>query len=96
MQFLLEYQHGLLDLSLLGYVLTALGFMHITMIGITLYYHRDQAHRSVDLHPALRHFFRFWLWMNTGASTKEWVAVHRKHHAMCEREGDPHSPRMFG
>ncbi len=96
MQFLLEYQHGLLDLSLLGYVLATLGFMHITMIGITLYYHRDQAHRSVDLHPALRHFFRFWLWMNTGASTKEWVAVHRKHHAMCEREGDPHSPRMFG
>ncbi|MGE4658897.1 MAG: fatty acid desaturase [Gammaproteobacteria bacterium] len=96
MQFLLKYQYGLLDLSLWGYVLTTLLFIHVTMIGITLYYHRDQAHRSVALHPALRHFFRFWLWINTGASTKEWVAVHRKHHAMCEREGDPHSPRLFG
>lgn len=96
MQFLIEYQHGLLDLSFWGYVLTTILFMHITMIGVTLYYHRDQAHRSVDLHPALRHFFRLWLWMNTGASTREWVAVHRKHHALCERDGDPHSPRLFG
>ena len=96
MEFLLEHFYGLLDLGFWGYVAVALLWMHITMMGVTLYFHRDQAHRSVDLHPALRHFFRFWLWMNTGAPTKEWVAVHRKHHAHCEREGDPHSPRIFG
>ena len=96
MQFLFENFYGLAELSFWGYALTSLLFMHVTLIGITLYYHRDQAHRSVDLHPALRHFFRFWLWVNTGASTREWVAVHRKHHACCEREGDPHSPRLFG
>ena len=66
------------------------------MMAVTLYYHRDQAHRSVDLHPVVRHFCRFWLWLNTGSSTREWVAVHRKHHAHCEKEGDPHSPRLFG
>ena len=96
MQFLFENFYGLAELSFWGYAFTSLLFMHVTLIGITLYYHRDQAHRSVDLHPALRHFFRFWLWVNTGASTREWVAVHRKHHACCEREGDPHSPRLFG
>ena len=96
MQFVYEHFHGLADLRFWGYVVTALLFMHVTLLGITLYYHRDQAHRSVDLHPALRHFFRLWLWINTGASTKEWVAVHRKHHACCEREGDPHSPLLFG
>ena len=66
------------------------------MMAVTLYYHRDQAHRSVDLHPVIRHICRFWLWLNTGSSTREWVAVHRKHHAHCEKEGDPHSPRLFG
>ncbi len=96
MDFLFEHYKGLLNLSFWGYVAVALVWVHITMIGVTLYFHRDQAHRSVDLHPAVRHFFRFWLWMNTGAPTKEWVAVHRKHHAFCEREGDPHSPRLFG
>ncbi len=96
MQFLFENFYGLAELSFWSYALTSLLFIHVTLIGITLYYHRDQAHRSVDLHPALRHFFRFWLWVNTGASTREWVAVHRKHHACCEREGDPHSPRIFG
>jgi stearoyl-CoA desaturase (delta-9 desaturase) len=95
-QFLFDHFHGALDLRIWGYVLVALVMMHVTLIGITLYYHRDQAHRAVDLHPFLRHFFRFWLWMNTGANTREWVAVHRKHHAMCERRGDPHSPRIFG
>lgn len=96
MQFLFDHFHGALDLRIWGYVLVALVMMHVTLIGITLYYHRDQAHRAVDLHPLLRHFFRFWLWMNTGANTTEWVAVHRKHHAMCERRGDPHSPQIFG
>lgn len=96
MEFIYTHFYGLADLSVLGYVVVTLLWMHVTMMGITLYFHRDQAHRSVDLHPALRHFFRFWLWMSTGAPTKEWVAVHRKHHAHCEREGDPHSPLLFG
>jgi stearoyl-CoA desaturase (delta-9 desaturase) len=96
LEFLREYMYGLADLSLLGYVVVTLLWIHITMISITIYFHREQAHRSVDLHPVVRHFFRFWLWLNTGAPTKEWVAVHRKHHALCEREGDPHSPVIFG
>ncbi len=96
MQFVYEHFYGLANLSFWGYVVTALAVMHVTLLGISLYYHRDQAHRAVDLHPALRHFFRLWLWINTGASTQEWVAVHRKHHAFCEREGDPHSPLLFG
>jgi stearoyl-CoA desaturase (Delta-9 desaturase) len=95
-EFLYEHFYGLANLGFWGYVAVTLLWMHVTMMGVTLYFHRDQAHRSVDLHPVLRHFFRFWLWMNTGAPTREWVAVHRKHHAFCEREGDPHSPRIFG
>lgn len=96
MEFIYEHYNGLLNLGFWGYVFFTLLFVHITMMGVTLYFHREQAHRSVDLHPAVQHFFRFWLWMTTGAPTKEWVAVHRKHHAHCEREGDPHSPRLFG
>lgn len=96
LDFIYAYRYGVLDLSLWGYILVALGWMHITMMGITLWFHRDQAHRSIDLHPIVRHFFRFWLWLSTGAPTKEWVAVHRKHHALCERVGDPHSPQIFG
>jgi stearoyl-CoA desaturase (Delta-9 desaturase) len=69
---------------------------HITIVGVTLYLHRSQAHRGVDLHPAVAHFFRFWLWLTTGMVTKEWVSIHRKHHARCEREGDPHSPMIYG
>ncbi len=95
-EFLATYLYGLANLSWWGYILVTLLWMHVTMMAITLYFHRDQAHRSVDLHPAMRHFCRFWLWMNTGASTREWVAVHRKHHAHCEQEGDPHSPKLFG
>ena len=91
-----NYIYGLLNLDFWQYVaLSVVSFM-ISMMSITLYLHRDQAHRSIDLHPALKHFFRFWLWVNSGAMTDEWVAVHRKHHAMCEREGDPHSPVVFG
>ncbi|HEX7027641.1 MAG TPA: transposase, partial [Gammaproteobacteria bacterium] len=63
---------------------------------VTLYLHRSQAHRSLDLHPVVVHFFRFWLWLATGMSTLEWVAIHRKHHAKCETGDDPHSPRHFG
>ncbi len=91
-----DYLYGLLDLSFWGYVLVAFGMVQLTMMAVTLYLHRDQAHRSIDLHPVLRHFFRLWIWMTSGMLTREWVAVHRKHHAFCEREGDPHSPRVFG
>jgi stearoyl-CoA desaturase (delta-9 desaturase) len=94
--FLYENFNGLANLSVWGYVLVTLLWLHVTLIAVTLYYHRDQAHRAVDLHPVVRHFCRFWLWLNTGSSTREWVAVHRKHHAHCEKEGDPHSPRLFG
>lgn len=77
-------------------VLYTLILTHITIISVTLFLHRSQAHRGLDLHPAVMHFFRFWLWLTTGMITKEWVAIHRKHHARCEREGDPHSPVVFG
>ena len=90
------YFYGLLNLSFWQYVGLTVASFYVSMMSITLYLHRDQAHRSIDLHPALRHFFRFWLWVNSGAQTDEWVAVHRKHHAMCEKEGDPHSPVVFG
>lgn len=69
---------------------------HITIICVTLYLHRSQAHGSVKFHPALNHFFRFWLWLTTGMITKEWVAVHRRHHQCSDRAGDPHSPQIFG
>lgn len=96
MSYISEWFYGLLDLSFWQYVAFFVASFMVSMMSISLYLHRDQAHRSIDLHPALRHFFRFWLWMNSGAQTDEWVAVHRKHHAMCEREGDPHSPVVFG
>ena len=96
LQFVAEHYYGILGLGFWGYVIAGAIGVHITLIAITIYHHREQAHRSVDLHPALRHFFRFWLWMNTGVITKQWVAVHRKHHAMCERDGDPHSPQLVG
>ena len=96
MEFIYEHYNGLLNLGFWGYVFFTLLFVHITMMGVTLYFHREQAHRSVDLHPAVQHFFRFWLWMTTGAPTKEWVAVHRKHHAFCETPDDPHSPQVYG
>lgn len=69
---------------------------HITILCVTLYLHRGQAHRSVDYHPAIAHFMRGWLWLTTGMITKEWVAVHRKHHRWCEADGDPHSPHVWG
>ena len=68
----------------------------LTIFAVTLYLHRSQAHRGVDFHPAVAHFFRFWSWVSTGMVTKEWVAVHRKHHAKCETEDDPHSPKIYG
>jgi stearoyl-CoA desaturase (delta-9 desaturase) len=69
---------------------------HITIAGVTIYLHRCQAHRALDLHPIPSHFFRFWLWMTTGMVTKQWAAIHRKHHAKCETEEDPHSPVTRG
>lgn len=68
----------------------------ITIAAVTLFLHRSQAHRSVTFHPVINHFFRFWLWLTTGMNTKEWVAIHRKHHQCSDREGDPHSPQIYG
>lgn len=69
---------------------------HMTIISVTIYLHRCQAHLAVDLHPVVSHAMRFWLWFTTGMVTKEWVAVHRKHHQRCEKTGDPHSPHVHG
>ena len=88
--------HGLTGATWWQVLLVALVFTHITIASVTIYLHRHSAHRALDLHPIASHFFRFWLWMTTGQVTKEWTAVHRKHHAKCEREGDPHSPVVFG
>ena len=78
-----------------GLVITLI-LTHITIISVTLYLHRCQAHRGVEFHPIVSHFMRFWLWMTTGMTTKAWVAVHRKHHQNTDVEGDPHSPHVFG
>ena len=93
---MIDYLYGVLDLSFAGYVVITFAFVQVSMMAVTLYLHRDQAHRAIELHPILRHFFRFWIWLTSGMVTKEWVAVHRKHHALVEREGDPHSPVVFG
>ncbi len=87
---------GFWDVSVWGLVLWTAVSCHITLLSVTVFLHRSQAHRSVDLHPVLQHFFRFWLWMTTGMITKEWVSVHRKHHARCEGPEDPHSPQVYG
>ncbi|HVC12355.1 MAG TPA: fatty acid desaturase [Burkholderiales bacterium] len=87
---------GLLNLPWWGYVLAALGLTHVTIAAVTIFLHRHQAHRALDLHPVVSHFFRFWLWLTTGMVTKEWAAIHRKHHAKCETPDDPHSPQMVG
>jgi len=88
--------NGLLDLPFWGVMIAALILTHITIVSVTVFLHRAQAHRALDLHPAVSHFFRFWLWLTTGMVTKEWVAIHRKHHAKCESTNDPHSPQVFG
>ena len=69
---------------------------HITIVCVTLFLHRGQAHRAILFHPILSHFMRFWLWMTTGMVTKQWVAIHRKHHRFSDQEGDPHSPHVYG
>ncbi|HVS26178.1 MAG TPA: fatty acid desaturase [Burkholderiales bacterium] len=91
-----HYFSGLIDLPWWGYVLVALVFTHITIATVTIYLHRCQAHRALDLHPVVSHFFRFWVWLTTGMVTKEWAAIHRKHHAKVETAEDPHSPQVCG
>ncbi|HEX3122841.1 MAG TPA: fatty acid desaturase, partial [Rhodanobacteraceae bacterium] len=88
--------HGFSHASWLAKGVYFLIVTQLTIFSVTLYLHRSQAHRGVDFHPALAHFFRFWSWISTGMVTKEWVAIHRKHHAKCETEEDPHSPKVFG
>jgi fatty-acid desaturase len=73
-----------------------LGMTHVTIVAVTVYLHRFSAHRALELHPAAQHFFRLWLWLSTGMSTKTWTAIHRKHHAFCETPDDPHSPVVLG
>ena len=94
--FLALAAHGLTPLPWWGYVVVALVLTHITIASVTIFLHRSQAHRGLDLHPVASHFFRFWLWMTTGMVTKEWVAIHRKHHAKVETPDDPHSPQTRG
>ena len=77
-------------------ILATLVMTHITIVCVTLFLHRGQAHRGIEFHPVLGHFMRFWLWMTTGQITKQWVAIHRKHHRSTDVEGDPHSPHVFG
>ena len=88
--------HGFLDLSFWQVALVGLALTHVTIVAVTVFLHRSQAHRALDLHPAASHFFRFWLWLTTGMVTREWVAVHRRHHAKCETPEDPHSPVIAG
>ena len=87
---------GVLGLAWWQVLLIGLLLTHVTIVSVTLYLHRHSAHRALDLHPAMQHFFRFWLWMTTGMTTKAWTAIHRKHHAKCEQAEDPHSPQIHG
>ena len=87
---------GLLDLPAWGYVAYALIVTHLTIVSVTIFLHRHQAHHALDLHPVASHLFRFWLWLTTGMVTREWIAIHRKHHARVEVCGDPHSPQLEG
>jgi stearoyl-CoA desaturase (Delta-9 desaturase) len=87
---------GIWQISWMQWLLVAFVATHITIIGVTVYLHRSQAHRALDLNPVVCHFFRLWLWLTTGMSTREWVAVHRKHHAHVETRDDPHSPVIYG
>jgi stearoyl-CoA desaturase (delta-9 desaturase) len=87
---------GVIDLPWWGYVLVALALTHVTIVSDTIFLHRHQAHRALELHPLASHFFRLWLWLTTGMVTREWAAVHRKHHAKCDTPEDPHSPQVYG
>ncbi len=96
LQMPLHFPYGLVRLPLWGYVVYTFAMVQIMFLGVTLYLHRDQAHGGLVLHPAVRHFFRFWLWFSAATVTRQWVAVHRRHHAFADRHGDPHSPVVFG
>ena len=87
---------GVFDLSWWEIAAVALALTHVTIVAVTVFLHRHQAHHALDLHPAVSHFFRFWLWLTTGMVTREWASVHRKHHAKCDMPDDPHSPLVFG
>ena len=87
---------GLIDLPWWGYVVVTLVLTHITIAAVTIYLHRHQAHRALELGPLPSHFFRLWLWLTTGMNTREWASIHRKHHAKCETAEDPHSPQVYG
>ncbi len=84
------------NLSIWSYIVVTLALTHVTIAAVTIFLHRHQAHRALDLHPVVSHFFRFWLWLTTGIVTRAWVAIHRKHHARVETGDDPHSPRVLG
>lgn len=90
------FELGLWGLNGWQVLLFTLVVTHISIVSVTIYLHRAMAHRALDMHPALAHFFRFWLWLTTATITKEWVSIHRKHHAKCETEDDPHSPVVKG
>ena len=77
-------------------IIATLVMVQITIACVTLFLHRSQAHRAVQFHPVVEHFMRFWLWLTTGMVTKQWVAIHRKHHQKSDQEGDPHSPQIYG
>ena len=87
---------GYLNLSFWGYIIAGLVLTQITIAAVTLYLHRYQTHRALTLHPIISHFFRCWLWLTTGMVTADWVAIHRKHHATTDVDGDPHSPVVMG
>ena len=87
---------GIAQLSIGALLITGLVLTQVTIVAVTIYLHRHQAHRALSLHPVISHFFRFWLWLTTGIVTREWVAIHRKHHAKCETPQDPHSPQVRG
>lgn len=90
------WYNGLLQLSIGEIIIAVFVLTHLTIISVTIYLHRYSAHNSLELHPALKHIFRAWLWLTTGMTTKAWTAIHRKHHAKCETEDDPHSPVIKG
>ena len=94
--FLHWLANGYLDWSWWQITIFTLVLTHITIAAVTIFLHRCQAHRALDLHPIVSHFFRFWLWLTTGMVTKEWTSIHRKHHAKCETVDDPHSPQVMG
>ncbi|HRK56964.1 MAG TPA: fatty acid desaturase, partial [Burkholderiaceae bacterium] len=96
MYFLEFLDGGLLGLSWWQLIVATLILTHITIAAVTIFLHRSQAHRALDLHPVVSHFFRGWLWLTTGMQTGHWVAIHRKHHAKCETPEDPHSPQTRG